>query len=106
MVEYDTQLNLVFSSLADPTRRDIFRRVTGSELTIGEIAENYKMSFAAIAKHINILEKAKLISKRKNGREQLIMANPITLKSIEAYLSDYEKLWNDRFDELEKLLKN
>lgn len=104
MVEYDAQLDLIFSSLADPTRRDIFQRVTGSEQTISEIAEHYKMSFAAISKHLKILEKAKLISKRKNGRQQLVMAEPATLRSIEDYLVWHEQLWNNRFDALEKLL--
>lgn len=104
MVEYDTQIDLVFSSLADPTRRDIFQRVTRNEQTISEIAPNYKMSFAAVAKHLQIMEKAKLISKRKKGRQQLVSARPATLKSIEKYLADYEKLWNKRFDMLEDLL--
>jgi len=105
MVEYNLKLDLIFSSLADPTRRDIFQRVSGSEQTISEIAGHYKMSFAAISKHLKILEKAKLISKRKNGRQQLIIAQPATLKGIEDYLSQYEKLWNSRFDALEKFLK-
>lgn len=104
MVEYIPQLDLIFSSLADPTRRDIVKRVTGSEQTIGEIAEHYKMSFAAVAKHLKILENAKLISKRKHGREQLVTAEPATLISIEGYLADYEKLWHQRFDALETLL--
>ena len=104
MVEYNAQLDLIFSSLADPTRRDIFQRVTGSEQTISEIAEHYKMSFAAISKHLKILEKARLISKRKNGRQQLVIAEPTTLKSIDQYLAKHEQLWNIRFDALDKLL--
>jgi DNA-binding transcriptional ArsR family regulator len=104
MVEYNLNLDLIFSSLADPTRRDIFQRVGVSEQTISEIAEHYKMSFAAISKHLKILEKAKLITKRKSGRQQLVIAQPTTLKGIEDYLSQYEQLWNGRFDALEKLL--
>lgn len=104
MVEYNVQLDLVFGSLADPTRRDIFQRVTGSEQTISEIAEHYKMSFAAVSKHLKILEKAKLISKRKKGRQQLVIAQPATLKTIEDYLNEHERLWNQRFDALEELL--
>ena len=104
MVEYSTQLDLVFSSLADPTRRDIFQRVTGSEQTISEIAEHYKMSFAAVAKHLMILEKAGLITKRKKGRAQLVSAQTATLKSVEDYLQQYEQLWNKRFDALDELL--
>jgi len=104
MVEYNVQLDLVFGSLADPTRRDIIQRVTGSEQTISEIAEHYKMSFAAVSKHLKILEKAKLISKRKKGRQQLVIAQPATLKTIEDYLNEHERLWNQRFDALEELL--
>jgi DNA-binding transcriptional ArsR family regulator len=104
MVEYNVQLDLIFSSLADPTRRDIFQRVTGSEQTISQIAEHYKMSFAAVSKHLKILEKAKLISKRKNGRQQLVIAQPTSLKTIEDYLNQHEQLWNKRFDVLEQLL--
>lgn len=105
MVEYNIQLDLVFSSLADPTRRDIFWRVSQREHTISEIAENYKMSFAAISKHLKVLEKAKLIAKRQKGRQQIISAELTTLKSVEDYLSQYEKLWNKRFDALDKILK-
>jgi DNA-binding transcriptional ArsR family regulator len=104
MVEYNSQLDLVFGSLADPTRRDIFQRVTGSEQTISEIAEHYKMSFAAVSKHLKILEKAQLISKRKKGRQQLVIARTDTLKSVEDYLIQHERLWNQRFDILEQLL--
>lgn len=105
MVEYNIQLDLVFSSLADPTRRDIFQRVTGSEQSIGEIAKHYKMSFAAVSKHLKILEKAKLVNKRKLGRKQIISAEPETLRNVQAYIGQYEKLWNQRFDNLDELLK-
>jgi DNA-binding transcriptional ArsR family regulator len=104
MVEYPMQLDLIFNSLANPTRRDIFQRVSRSEQTVGEIAEHYKMSFAAISKHLKILERAKLISKRREGRQHIISAEPATLKSVEEYLVQYEKLWNKRFDALEELL--
>ena len=104
MVEYSTRLDLVFGSLADPTRRDIFQRVTTGEQTVGEIAQHYKMSFAAVSKHLKVLEKAKLITKHRHGRQQLVIAEPQTLKSVEDYLHQYEKLWNKRFDALEELL--
>jgi DNA-binding transcriptional ArsR family regulator len=104
MVEHNIQLNLIFGSLADPTRRDIFQRVSVNEQSIGEIAEHYKMSFAAVSKHLKILEKAKLVTKRRSGRQQLVAADPIALKTIEDYLSQLEKLWNKRFDALEEFL--
>jgi DNA-binding transcriptional ArsR family regulator len=105
MVEYNVELDQVFATLADATRRDIFRRVTGSEQTIGEIAEHYAMSLAAVSKHLKIMEKARLIRKRKEGRLHYVTARPETLHRIESYLADYETLWNYRFDVLDKLLK-
>jgi DNA-binding transcriptional ArsR family regulator len=105
MVEYPMNLDLIFSSLADPTRRDIFQRVTGSELSVNEIALHYKMSLAAVSKHLKILEQAKLIIKHRKGRQQLVKAAPSTLKSVQDYLSQYEQLWNERFDSLEDYLK-
>jgi DNA-binding transcriptional ArsR family regulator len=104
MVEYSKQLDLVFNSLADPTRRDIFQRVSGNESSVGEIAKHYKMSFAAVSKHLKVLERANLISRRKNGRQQLVIARPKALKNIEEYLAEYEEIWDNRFDALEDLL--
>lgn len=105
MVEYSLNLDLVFGSLADPTRRDIFKRVARKEQTVSEVAKHYKMSLAAISKHLKIMERAKLIQKRQEGRQQLITATPATLKSVQDYVAQYEKLWNERFDALEIYLK-
>ena len=104
MVEQAT-LNLVFKSLADPTRRDILARVHERQQTISELAAKYKMSFAAIAKHINVLEKAKLVSKRKNGKEQIVTINGKSFAEADEYLQQYATLWSDRFDRLEEMLK-
>lgn len=105
MVEYTLQLDSIFSSLADATRRDILRRVLQAELSISEIAEPYDMSLAAISKHIKILEKARLIMKRRHGKQQLITADPTTLQQATEYLYNYQTLWTDRHDVLEELLK-
>lgn len=105
MVEYTLQLDSIFSSLADTTRRDILRRVAQAELSVSEIAMPYDMSLAAISKHLKILEKAQLIMKRRQGNKQLITAHPATLQQAAEYLRDYETLWNDRHDALEELLK-
>jgi DNA-binding transcriptional ArsR family regulator len=105
MVEYAFQYDSVFQSLADATRRDILQRVSQHELTISELAENYKMSFAAVAKHLNVLEHAKLIKKRKEGKKQFISANPQTISYAYKYLEQYQALWTQRFDNLENVLK-
>lgn len=99
-------LDSIFRSLADPTRRDILRRVAESkeEMSVGDIAKPYKMSFAAIAKHLNVLAKAKLITKKRQGKEQMIALSPVAFKDAAQYLQTYEKLWNDRLDSLENYL--
>lgn len=106
MVEQSIDLDTVFSSLADATRRDILKRVSREKLSISKLAKPYKMSFAAIAKHINVLEAAKLITKKREGREQIISAVPKTVVTAAAHLEEYEKLWSDRFDALDTLLQD
>lgn len=105
MVEYALDLDSVFGSLADPTRRDILRRVAGRELSVSEIAADYKLTFAAVSKHLKILERAKLIVKRRVGKQQFVQASPAALKDVSEYLRQYEKLWNARFDALDDYLK-
>jgi DNA-binding transcriptional ArsR family regulator len=104
MVESATTLDMIFRSFADSTRRDILKRVCGSDLTITEIARPYGMSFAAIAKHVAVLEKGRLISKRRRGKEQVISANPGTMTLAAAHLQGYERAWKQRYDKLESLL--
>ena len=105
MVEYTLSLDSVFASLSDATRRDILRRVASQELSIGEIAKPYDLSFAAVSKHLKVLERAKLIIKRRRGKEQMVRISPEALVSAEQYLEQYKKLWETRFDKLETLLE-
>jgi len=104
MVEYTLSLDTIFSSLADPIRRDILNRVRYGELNVSEIASPYPISLAAISKHLKILERAQLITKRKQGKEQLVTISPAALKQADDYIEQYASLWNDRFDRLETLL--
>jgi DNA-binding transcriptional ArsR family regulator len=105
MVEYALNYDNVFHALADETRRDILQRVINGEKTISEIAKNYSMSFAAIAKHLMVLESASLVRKKKRGRTQIVAANPDTITDTAHYLKEYEIMWSQRFNNLEKLLK-
>lgn len=105
MVEYTLSLDSVFSSLADSTRRDILRRVSNRELSVGEVAQPYDLTFAAISKHLKVLEKAKLIIKRRRGKEQIVSMAPQALKGVDDYLEFYRQLWESRFDSLEDYLK-
>jgi DNA-binding transcriptional ArsR family regulator len=106
MVESTIQLDAIFSSLSDATRRDILKRVSGRDLTISELAKPYRMSFAAVAKHISILHRAKLISKHRRGKEQIISAELPTVALAASYLTRHEKMWQERFDKLEKVLES
>jgi DNA-binding transcriptional ArsR family regulator len=93
LVERSASLDIVFKSLADATRRDILKRVSQESLSISMLAEPYEMSFAAIAKHISVLEAAQLITKRREGKQQMISAVPQTIAIALTHLEEYEKLW-------------
>jgi len=105
MVEYTLQLDSIFHSLSDPIRRDILRRVAQCDLSVGELAEKYSVSFAAISKHLKVLEKAKLVSKQKEGKKQIVTIAPNALASADEYLEQYRLLWQSRHDKLDQLLK-
>jgi DNA-binding transcriptional ArsR family regulator len=106
MVESSVALDRIFAALADVTRRDILQRVSRAEHNISSLAKAYTISLAAIAKHVSVLEKAGLITKRRSGKEKVIQIQPKTIKVAAAYLSEYEKIWSARFDALEKLLED
>lgn len=105
MVEHALVLDNIFSSLADPTRRDILRRVGESELSVGEIAGHYKLTVAAVSKHLKVLEKAELINKRRSGREQMVSLAPRAFISATEYLDWYKPFWTGKLGLLEIYLK-
>lgn len=100
----DEQIDRIFQALAASTRRDILRRTIERELSMSSIAAEYDMSFAAVQKHITVLEAAELIIKRAEGRERLIRADPTMIARARALLSRYEDLWRARIDRLDALL--
>jgi DNA-binding transcriptional ArsR family regulator len=106
MVEYSLNYDSIFGSLADPTRRDMLRRVALGELTISELAAPYKLTFGAVSKHLLVLEKAKIITKRRRGKEQLVSLDPTALKIAANLISEYEALWEERFNRLDNVLKD
>ena len=105
---YQQSFNLdsIFASLADPTRRDILRRLADGEQTIGAVAEHYHLTFAAISKHIQLLERAKLVVKRRQGKRQYVALAPGAFASAADYLDWYRRLWVERFDSLDDYLTN
>jgi len=104
MVEQTLPLDAIFHSLADPIRRDILRRVIPHELSISELAEKYEVSFAAISKHIGVLEKAKLIHKRREGKKYMVALAPEALEQADQCLEQYRLMWESRYNKLEILL--
>lgn len=106
MVEYTLELDSIFGALADQTRRDILSRLTKQQLTIGEIAQPYHLTFAAISKHLKVLEKAKLVIKRRRGKQQVVQLAPDALLNIDEYLQQYRQLWENRLDSLDTYLRS
>lgn len=106
MVERTTALDAVFASLSDPTRRDILRRVSRRSMSVSEIAGHYPVSLAAVAKHLTVLERARLIEKTRRGKEQIVTIAPKPLAAASEYLDRYRELWEKRLDALDRYLRN
>lgn len=104
MVKYN--VDSIFHALADSTRRDILHRVSTKSLPIKDLASDYKMSFAAVSKHVAVLERAKLVTKEREGRQAIITLQMSTLHFAQEQLSEYEKLWDTRLNQLDALLSN
>jgi DNA-binding transcriptional ArsR family regulator len=100
----DEQIDRVFHALAAATRRDILRRTIEGEHSVSALARDYDMSFAAVQKHVAVLEEAGLIIKRAEGRERLVRADPAMIARARALLARYEELWRSRIDRLDALL--
>jgi len=106
MVEQAYSLDTIFRSLSDPTRRDILKRIKKGSLSISAIAESYKFSFAGIAKHLDVLERAGLIHKERQGKEQIVSIDPVALAAANEYIESYKELWEKRLDSLDEYLKS
>lgn len=101
----DAAVDRIFRALADATRRDIVRRTLAGEQSVSALAADYDMSFAAVQKHVAVLEAAELIVKRVDGRERLVRADPETIARARRLLAEYERLWRARIDRLDDLLR-
>lgn len=100
----DTEVDRIFRALADRTRRDILRRTLEAEQSVSALAATYEVSFAAVQKHVAVLESAQLVRKRAEGRERLVRADPETIARARRLLADYEHLWRARISRLDDLL--
>ena len=99
----DAEVDRIFHALADATRRDIVRRTVVGEASVSDLAADYEMSFAAVQKHVAVLESAGLVTKRAEGRQRLVRANPATIRRARSLLAVYEQLWRARVDRLDDL---
>jgi len=100
----EAELDRLFRALADGTRRDIVRRTLEEELSVSGLAADYAMSFAAVQKHVSVLEKAGLVRKTVVGRERLVRAVPEEIARARACLEQLEALWRHRIDALDAVL--
>ncbi|MGK2955463.1 MAG: ArsR/SmtB family transcription factor [Solirubrobacterales bacterium] len=100
----EEEVDLLFHALSDRTRRDIMGKVSQGEQSISGLARQYEVSFAAIQKHVTVLEKAELISKRIEGRQKMVRNNPETLRRANRLLASYERIWTQRIDAIELIL--
>jgi DNA-binding transcriptional ArsR family regulator len=94
----------VFGALADATRRDIVRRAIDGQEGVAELAGHYAMSFAAVQKHVAILERAGLVSKQRTGRRKVVRTNLEGLRVARRLLDQYEELWRMRIDRMTQLI--
>ena len=106
MSESEDRADALFHALSDRTRRDILRRVLAGEQSISQLAALYPMSFAAVQKHVAVLERAGLVTKRRSGREQLASGDVEAVRSVASMLDDIEAIWRGRIDRIDLLLSD
>ncbi len=94
----------IFSALADATRRDLMRRAIQGREGVAQLASHYAMSFAAVQKHVAILERAGLVSKQRIGRRKVVRTNLEALGTARRLLDRYEELWIQRVDRMSRLI--
>ena len=104
MVADDEDVDRVLAALADATRRDIVTRVLREGASVSALAENYAMSFAAVQKHVAVLERARLVHKERRGREQIVRGDIDTVRRVGLLLEEYEAVWRGRIDRMTELL--
>ncbi len=98
------RVDRIFAALADATRRDIVAQVMRHESSVSALAERYDMSFAAVQKHVAVLERAGLVTKQRRGRERIVRGDVATVRAAAGLLAQYEEMWQDRIGRLEDLL--
>ena len=100
----ELEIDRIFQALSDATRRDIFARTIDCESSVSSLASQYDMSFAAVQKHVAVLERAALVTKTRRGRQQLVRGNVPTLLKANALLDEFEQVWRRRAQRIAELL--
>ena len=101
----EDRADALFGALSDRTRRDIMRRVLAGEHSVTALAAQYDMSFAAVQKHVAVLERAGLLTKRRSGRHQLVSGDVAAVRSVASMLDELEAVWRGRIDRIDALLQ-
>ena len=100
----EAEVDALFRALADPTRRDILRRCADGRSSVSGLADAYPMSFAAVQKHVAVMERAGLITKERRGREQLVRTDTEAVGRARQVLDELETTWRGRVERMSKLL--
>ncbi|MPZ28988.1 MAG: metalloregulator ArsR/SmtB family transcription factor [Micromonosporaceae bacterium] len=100
----DAAVDRAFHALGDATRRDILRRCVQDDSSVSRLAAAYPMSFAAVQKHVAVLERAGLVTKHRRGREQLVRTDPDAVQRARQALDQLELAWRERVDRMSQLL--
>lgn len=100
------ELDAVFAALADPTRRAILARLMGGSLTVGDIAAPLAMSQPAVTKHLNVLERAGLITRQGQGRKRIVTLVAAPMADAMIWLIEFRGLWGANFEQLDAILKD
>ncbi len=104
MATSEDRADALFHALADRTRRDILRRSLAGEHSVSALAAAYPMSFAAVQKHVAVLERSGLLTKRRRGREQLATGEVGAVRSVAWLLDELEQVWRGRIERIDALL--
>lgn len=100
----DQDVNRIFRALADSTRRDILRRTLITDVSVSQLADSYEMSFAAVQKHVAVLEGARLVTKEPRGRERMVRGNLDRIRQAQRLLDRFDEIWRSRIGRLDILL--
>ncbi|MEJ1202395.1 MULTISPECIES: metalloregulator ArsR/SmtB family transcription factor [unclassified Streptomyces] len=100
----EERVDRLFHALSDTTRRDILRRCVRDDLSVSRLADAYPMSFAAVQKHVAVLERAGLVVKQRRGREQIVRTDPDAVGRARQALDELETAWRGRVERMSRLL--